>query len=181
VSAFPPRYETLDSLALAKGRQWSSHTAKSLEYMRLRLRRKEQGILCVPWPRDPGYEGNGNTTEFLSTHGWRRVVNPLPVPKTRVAANAVAVLTYRASAQFIFQVCSRARPFDNTLSATATGNGLGDSGTDYNVDDATGRIQLRLLLATDEEISVFARCKVTGTQNLNVLGLCVTALRSGVA
>lgn len=172
MSADPPRFETLDSLALAKGRQWSSQNAKTLEFARLRLRRKEQGFPSVAWPIDSDY-----VTTKLPADAWVRVVEPMVLAKCEVARLALCVATFIASDVWLLQFCSRAAPLD--VSLNATGPRVVSIGSSPDVNDATGRVSLPLLAGLEEEVAVYARAQV-GSQSLTMLGLAVTALRFGV-
>ena len=178
MSGYPTRYETLDSLALGKGRQWSSHVAKTVHFAYLRLRRKEQGLFAVGWPLDSGYEGDGRTFTVLPADAWVRVFDPICVPKARVAVHALVVATFVASAKFLLQVTSRARPFDESIAADASGLGLAEAGNDPDVADATERIHVPMLHGPEEEFAVYARAAI-GLQSITMLGLTATALRTG--
>lgn len=170
MSAYPPRFETLDSLAVATGRQYSAHTAKTLEHMRLRLRRKEQGLLCVGWAKGAKYFPGVTYSD-----DWIRLVDPIVVPKARVVVAGLATLTYDATDEWLLQVVTRARPV-RIYGSGATGLGFAVAGASGPGDDATGLIDLSLLAGPEEEISVYGRVR-NGTADLTLFGLTVTGLR----
>lgn len=179
MSAYPPRYETLDSAAFARGTAWSAADAKAFEYARLRLRRKEQGLLTVAWPEEVVAYNRAFNTIGLSANGpWSVVVMPMQIPKARCVRLGYAVLTYMASRAVAFQVTSRAWRY-RPLGAGTTGTGLGTGGSNPDVNDVTARITLPLLAGLEEEVAVFARGTTGLSTDLTILGLTLTGLRYG--
>jgi hypothetical protein len=170
MSADPPRFETLDSLALARGRQFSAHTATTIERMRLRLRRKEQGLPSVAWAKGAKF--------FSRTYadGWARVIDPVLIPKARGGTTLVVQCTYNATDEWRLQVVTRARPF-SFAGSDGSGVGLELIGSSGPGDDATGLIEVPLLAGVDEEVTVYGRVVVAGSQDLELYGMGLTVLR----
>lgn len=169
MSADPPRFETLDSLAFASGRQWDGHLALTIERMRLRLRRKEQGLPSVAWARGE----KTFTLDFID--GWTRLVDPIRVPKARVAKDLVVFLTYDASDEVLLQVTTKASPL-RLVSSTATGVGLQVIGLSGPGDDVTNALELPLLAGPEEEVTVYGRVR-NGVTTLDLFGMSMVALR----
>lgn len=171
MSANPSRFETLDSAAFAKGRAWDSHGSRTIVNAQLRLRRKEQCILCLGVAVTPARD-----FALIAADGWVRVLGSFQVPKNFVSQFGFAVLAFNATNPFLLQFVSRARPYDETINVGATGLGLATSTTGT---DLTGRVPLPLLRGAVEELSVFVRPTVAGVSTFTPYGLSVVALREG--
>lgn len=181
MSADPPRYETLDSTAFAGGRPASAYELKTLEWARLRLRRKEQALFTAAWRIDPSYaglEGSHTYSPTLETF-YYRVVPTFHVPKARVARLASVVVTYQCSGAWTLQVSSRAVLKQSYLQpGAAPGPNFVELGSILDTPDATPRLELALLAGVEEEISLWAQPHAV-PNDLSILGITVTALRAG--
>lgn len=172
----PTRFDTLDSQAIAKGRQWSAQLATAIELAALRLRTKDAPLWATSWPIDTVPYASGHTHVVAATDGvfgWLRVVAPVPFFKPAICVRVEVALTFRASALFGVQVATRAKPFDPSLLPLA-----GDTtiGTNPDAIDASEIFEVPLLAGAEEELSIFVRA-TTGTQNLTMLGTAVVGLR----
>ena len=153
--AFPGRYCSLDSLAIAKGQPWDGFMAFAVERQRMRLRRKEQQALTVGWSAGASSSGGGRSLPIQPF--WEQIVESIHFEKAAVALRAQVQLSFMQSApRMALQFATKARPFDPALPVTES-----DTVTqiDATVDTfAVSSVKtIPLLEGEAEEISIYAR------------------------